>query len=101
MLELDRDASGVALQPEQHPGQDANREQHSEAFERFKDSAIELAGRDLEPSTHRQREGRRRRNSEPDLAKVALLVNPPQVAEKDSDDQRDLDAFTGGDQQRK
>src|SRR5207249_7562738 len=86
MLELRGDAGGVALHPEQHPRQNTNREQHGEAFERLEDSSVELTGGDLEPGTHSEREGCRRGHTVPNLAEVALLINPPQVTKKYSHD---------------
>ena len=94
-------ARRLPLHPEQHPREHRHGEEHRESFERRKHPAVELPRCDLETGTHGEGECRSGRYPVPDLAKVPLLVDPPQVTEKDRDDQGYLDPFTGGDQQRK
>ena len=94
MRKLTRNAGRLALHPEHHPRQHGHREQHRDALEDLERPTVHLTSQHLEQDPEPEAEHGRHSYPRPDGPGAVLLVDLPQVAEQDRENEGDLNPFT-------
>ena len=100
VLELALHGPALATHPEEHPGEDDDREDRSKALDALLDDERQTTdGRDHQP-TDDDREHQGRRDADPHAAHGVAAIEPDEVRGDDAHDERRLEALAKRDEER-